>query len=52
MKQIVCKVYQKDNINIHRNFETPGNFGYPKGAEKMNFCPKRATTLKSSDIKH
>ena len=27
-------VYQKDNININRKSETPGNFGCPKGVEK------------------
>ena len=27
----------EDNINIHRKFETPGNFGSPKGVLKINF---------------
>ena len=45
-------VYQKENININRKFQTPGNFGCPKGVEiKLNFSPKRATTLTISDMK-
>ena len=37
--QTLKKVYQKNNININRTFETPGNFGCPKGVEKSElFC--------------
>ena len=39
-------------VNIHRKSDTPGNFGCPKGVEKkMNFSPKRLTTLNISDTK-
>ena len=40
-----------DNINISRKSEIPGNFGCPKEFEKVNFSPKRPTTLKISDMK-
>ena len=31
--KLFWKVYQKDNININRKSETPGNIGCPKGVE-------------------
>ena len=40
-----------DNINIHRKFETPGNFGCPWELKKFNFSHKRPITLKISDMK-
>ena len=36
---------------MHRKFETPGNFGCPKGVERMNFSPERFITLKTLDMK-
>ena len=39
-----------NRVNIHGKFETPGTFGCPKGAEEMNFSPKRLTTLKNFEI--
>ena len=36
---------------MHEKFETRGDFGCPKGAEKVNFSPKSLNTLKISDIK-
>ena len=32
--KLFWKVYQKDNIDINRESEIPGNFGFPKGLEK------------------
>ena len=49
--KLFWKVYEKNNININRKSETPGNFGCPKGVEKVIFSPKRPTTLKISDMK-
>ena len=53
------KVYQKDNININRKSETPGNFGCPKGVEKSELFSQetyhsqnfRNETLKSHLLK-
>ena len=53
------KVYQKDNININRKSETPGNFGCSKGVEKSKLFSQetyhsqkfRYETLKSLLLK-
>ena len=34
--KLFWKVYQKDNIDINRKSETPGNFSCPKGVEKSD----------------
>ena len=44
------KVYQMDNININRKFETPGNLVVPRELKKVNFSPKRTTKTFETDF--
>ena len=39
--KLLWKVHQKDNININRTFESPGNFSCPKGVGKSELFTEK-----------
>ena len=52
MVQIVLEsLSEGQHFNINRKSEIPGKFDCPKAVEKVNFSPRRPTTLEISDLK-